>query len=208
MKYFNSLPLISKVDNNNNRVVVNNLLARCYFLPSLLKNVSLFYNYDIKESDTPEIIADKYYDSPYRYWMVLFSNNIIDTQSEWPLNSSQFTNYLKDKYAEAAGVLPVVEYTLSTIHHYEKIITTTDSVSMQNVVTTIEIDKDTYDSLIESTTERTFTTGQSVSQTITKNAVSIYNYELQLNEDKRKINILNNMYASDVEQQFQKLMSV
>jgi hypothetical protein len=140
--------------------------------------------------------------------MVLFSNNIIDTQSEWPLNSSQFTNYLKDKYAEAAGVLPVLEYTLSTIHHYEKIITTTDSVSMQNVVTTIEIDKDTYDSLIESTTERTFTTGQSVSQTITKNAVSIYNYELQLNEDKRKINILNNMYASDVEQQFQKLMSV
>jgi len=138
MKYFDSLPLISTKDLSGNDVAVNNLLARAYFLPSLLKNITLFYDYNIREGDTPELIAHKYYGNVYRYWLVLFSNGIIDPQSEWPLTSSQLLLHLEDKYkSDTANSLHIsansvtssqtFSYITATAHHYEKIISTTDS---------------------------------------------------------------------------------
>lgn len=208
MQYFNTLPLISQNTYSvyGNNQLVTNLLVRGYLLPSLLQNVMLFYRYDIKEGDTPESIAYNYYNDVYKYWILLYSNNIIDPQSDWPKTSSQFDLYLQDKYQEAANGVPVISYTLSTIHHYEKSISTIDNVYFQDKITTIWIDEDTYDSLMPSTTKRTFNTGTVVTQTISKRAVSIYEYENTLNESKRQINILKENYVSDVEFRFRKLM--
>ena len=61
MKYFNSIPKISTSDNNGNSIVLTNLLARVDIKQSLLRNPSLFYQYDLQEGDTPEIVAAKYY---------------------------------------------------------------------------------------------------------------------------------------------------
>ena len=66
MKYFNTLPYVTQKDINGNDILVNNLVTRAYFLPSLLKNVTVFYDYDIREEDTAENIAYKYYNDPYR----------------------------------------------------------------------------------------------------------------------------------------------
>ena len=61
MLYFNSFPKIITTDYNNNLMLMTNIMNRVEIIPSLLKNPLLFYSYDIKESDRPDIIADKYY---------------------------------------------------------------------------------------------------------------------------------------------------
>lgn len=208
MQYFNTLPLVSQNTYNvyGNNQVVTNLLTRAYFLPKLLKNVMLFYQYDIKEGETPESIAHSYYNDIYKYWIVLYSNNIIDPLNDWPKTSSQFELYLLDKYKEQANGVPVIAYTMSTIHHYEKIIATTDDVFFETKVLTLQIDEDTYNSLMPSSTKRTFSTGTIVTQEITKRAVSIYDYENKVNEDKRNINIMKDQYVTELEYQFKRLM--
>lgn len=217
MNYFNTLPIITQKDFNNNTIVVNSLLSRSYIIPSLLRNVTIFYEYDIKEGDTPENIAHRYYGDVYKYWLVMYSNNIIDPQSQWPLSYNQFQLYLIDKYkhdtansmnVSVANVTSsdVLVYTANTIHHYEKVITTSDSVNFQNQIITLQVDKDTYDSTMEQTITRTFNTGIVATIKTEKNVIRIYDYEEKLNESKRKIYILNSSYASEMEKQFQTLM--
>jgi hypothetical protein len=58
----------------------------------------LYYTYDIQEGDTPEIIAHKYYGDSYRYWIVLFANELLDPQWDWPMTYKMFEQYLADKY--------------------------------------------------------------------------------------------------------------
>ena len=78
MKYFQTLPNISQTDFSGNQISVTNILARGYLLDSLQKNLYLYYDYTLKESDKPEIISYKFYNDQYRYWMIMYANNIFD----------------------------------------------------------------------------------------------------------------------------------
>lgn len=197
MKYFNELPKIIVTQDNVSRVFTN-ILARTSIIQSIIKNPLLFYSYDIQESDTPEIIAHKYYGDVNRFWIVMISNQINDPQWDWPLTSSVFNQYLLSKYTEQQ---------LTQVHHYEKIIQTTDNVSRQTTTETIVIDETTYDNLDENTTTYTLSSG-TVTVQITKKIIDNFNYELNLNESKRNIKLLNIDYANQVEKEFMSLMSV
>jgi len=206
MKYFDTFPKVITTDYKNNSILMTNIMERVEIIPSLLSNPLLFYSYDIQESDTPEIIADKYYGDPYRYWMVLLANQIIDPQWQWPLTSQQFNLYLNDKYSTAAGNTSVLSYTQGTIYQYNKTITTTDSVTSNTTSVTIVVDLPTYTLTQTGTTTQTFSDGSSIIETITKTPVSIYNYEVSLNEAKRTINLINKSYASEFEKQLASLL--
>jgi len=208
MKYFNSLPSILNVSTNRNYVELKNLVVRSKLVTSLSKNPLVFYKYDIQDTDTPEIIAYKYYGDSYRYWLVLLANEIMDPLWNWPLTTNKFGAYLNDKYLAAAGAQPVIEYTQITIHHYEKLITTYDDDTQTTVIKNIIIDEDTYNSLVESTVTKSFASGSNVTYKISKKAVSIYDYEYDLNESKRNINLFRSAYVSDLESQFATLMGL
>lgn len=208
MKYFETLPLITQTDFNNNAILVNNVLARSYLLPSLQKNVMLFYDYDTREGDTPENLAYRYYNDVNRFWIILLANNIIDPQADWVLDGNQFQLYLSDKYGSTAANAnsTILSYTTSTVHHYEEIITTTDSQNLKEQRITIIIDEDSYNNIIPNTTVKSLPGGVQVKKTIDKKAVSIYEYEDATNEEKRKIQIIRDVYATDMERQLQTLM--
>ena len=210
MKYFNSIPLLSTTDNKGNVEVLRNLLIRTGLIPQLAKNPLLFYEYEIREGDTPESVARKYYGDQYRYWIVFVGNSgIMDPQADWPLTSPQFLAYLRDMYAEAAGSIQnVLNYTKGTIHHYEKVITTIDNSSQTTVIKNVEVDEDTYNTIIDKTETKSFSNGASVTYTISKSAVSIYDYENGLNEAKRNIQLINAAYANQVETQYKNLVSL
>jgi hypothetical protein len=208
MKYFNSFQKVITTDYNNNAILLTNLIQRVEVIPSLLHNPLVFYSYDVQESDTPEIVADKYYGDPYRYWLVLFANQITDPQWQWPLTSQQFSLYLNDKYSAAAGNTSVLSYTQGTISQYNKTITTTDSITSNTTSVTLIIDQPTYLATQTGTTTQTFSDGSSVTETISKNILSIYDYETQLNESKRNIQIINKKYASDFEKQLVSLLGM
>lgn len=198
MQYFDTLPKFIYTDENGVSSVRTNLLARARIIPENLKNPLLYYTYDVQDGDTPEIIAYKYYGDSNRYWIVLFANEIVDPQWNWPLNRNQFDKYLSDKYG--------TQNIYSTIHHYEKVITQTEQTTGTVTIENITIDQSDYNTLMETKTTYSLPTG-SVTVQITKRAVSVYDYENDLNESKRTIRILNSRYVDEIESEFKKLMS-
>jgi hypothetical protein len=205
MQYFDTLPKIIHTNNNGISTIMTNLMARVSILPEILKNPMVYYKYDVQDGDTPEIVAHKYYDDPYRYWIVLFANKMLDPQWDWPLNSLQFNEYVNDKYGN----------TLSNLHHYEKVITKTTrgTDEDQTVTESFTISGEEFVSLLYShpfgiDPVRTFPLSTGVVDiTIQPTPVTNYDYELNLNESKRNINILNSKYVDQLETEFQDLMS-
>lgn len=210
MRYFNSLPQVNVTDTNGNITVATNIIARNYLVPSLKNNVNIMYKYDIKEGDTPENIAYRYYGSTDRFWMVLFANNIMDPQWEWPLSSKQFDAYIINKYAVDANSTDssiVLSYTQSTAHHYEQDLITFNSQDGQKQTVTIEIDQDTFQTSLDQSVSMQFPNGVVATRQVNYRQVSIYDYEVGKNESNRRINIINSSYVNQIEKQFQSLMS-
>jgi len=83
--------------------VVTNIFRRVAFTELLLRNASSFYPYQIKESDTPESIAHKYYSDSRYFWLVTLVNNIIDPVLDWPLNYQDFKAMIETKYGSLAN---------------------------------------------------------------------------------------------------------
>lgn len=200
MQYFDSLPKIIQRDSVGVARIFTNLMARVSIKPNVLLNPLVYYTYDIQEGDTPEIIAHKYYGDSYRYWVILFANELLDPQWNWPMDGKVFSNYLTNKYGDLYSLY-------STIHHYEKTLTQYDVNTNTTTKNTVEIDEDTYNGLIEITNTYTLPTGI-ITVTVSKDAISIYDYELKLNESKRNIKILNSIYVDQLETEFKNLMSV
>jgi hypothetical protein len=107
--YFSSFPTIpyDSVGNGDFKMVTN-LLKRVSIRSKVKANVSVFDTYDVKEGETPEMIADKLYDDSQLHWIVLMMNNITDRYHQWPKNNNQFLSFIRDKYDNPQG-----------IHHYE-----------------------------------------------------------------------------------------
>ena len=208
MLYFDTFPLVIASDYKNNAILLTNLMARVEIIPSLLRNPLLFYSYDLKESDRPDIIANKYYDDSNKYWMVLYANEIMDPLYDWPLTSQQFDAYLKNKYSAAAGGDAfVLSYTTNTVQEYRKTITTYDSTSLETTSKTVVVDLTTYNSITTGSITQTFSSGASVTRTISKTAVSIYDYEIELNEAKQNIKLINSSYSNQLENDLKTLMA-
>lgn len=206
MKFFRSFP---KIISNNE--VLTNLLVRTDLLPSLLNNSSLFYKYEIQDGDNPEIMASKYYNDPYRYWLFLYSNNIMDPIWDLPLSTRNFDIYLESKYKDIAteNDQTVLEYTQTNIKYYYKTITTIDSYSKTTSIDDYQIDYETYLVLPESQSFTiTLDDGQTSTLITSKWQQNIYDHELQLNENKRSINVMNSKYTKDMENQLVSLLQV
>ena len=107
--YFNTFPIIpyDSIGDYNFKEVTN-ILRRVKLRAKVKTNVMLFDTYDVKEGETPEMIADKLYGNPELHWVVLMVNDITDRFHQWPMNFSQFNQYVADKYDDVNG-----------IHHYE-----------------------------------------------------------------------------------------
>jgi len=200
MKYFNTLPRILTSDNNSNGILLTNIMARASVIPEALKNPVLYYTYDIQEGDTPEIIAHKYYDDPYRYWIVLFTNQITDPQWDWPMSSSVFEKYLIKKYT-GTGI-----NIYSNIRYLEKTVIQTDINTQTITKNTVTVGLDQFLAEVPGTSTYTLPTG-AVTVTTSKRSVSFYTYEEELNESKRNIKLLNKSYVDEFESELKRLMS-
>lgn len=196
INYFETLPKLATV-RPDSTTVLTNIMARASLIPSVYKNPLLYYTYDIQDGDTPEIVAHKYYGSPYSYWVLMYTNEIMDPLWGWPLSRRNFDVFIEEKYTSFD---PYTE-----VHHYEKVVTQTDNGTGTTTVNIINIDEDTYNSMLETTYTYNLPTG-SVTVNVTKRAVSYYDYELNLNESKRTIKILNKIYLDQFEEELKKLM--
>jgi len=54
--------------------------------------------YTIQDQETPDSIAYKEYGNSEWFWTILVLNNIVDTNSMWPLTSDEFDRFIDKKY--------------------------------------------------------------------------------------------------------------
>jgi hypothetical protein len=187
---------------------VTNITSRFIFEESLKSNYSIFYLYDITESDTPEIIASKIYDNPERHWLVLLFNDIIDPQFDWPLKTDDLMKYIDKKYEPniantsfSSGISWAKS--LSNIHSYYKI--TTQSSIDGTTVDKMEIDAETYANTGTSTTVYTLQNNITLTKTISTEIKTYYEYEIEENEKKRNIKLLKPEFIPAIEKEFKKI---
>ena len=113
---------------------VTNLLRRVGMRAKLKSNTLLYDTYDVKEGETPEMIAHKLYGDAELHWVILLINDITDRYHQWPMTGGQFLDYLNDKYTNPDG-----------IHHYESTQTSGDTKVKIEVVN--DVDEDAYTGL-------------------------------------------------------------
>lgn len=209
MKYFETLPKeFYQLETEESLEVVTNITSRVAFNQSIKSNASSFYDYIIMEGDTPEILASKFYSSPNRHWIILLLNDIVDPLSQWPLNDRSLMKHIEKKYKDMAGATPVLNWTKANIKTYEKIETQINIVSGVETDSYVErkiIDQNTYTNLIPSTQTYTLQSGKLIKIVVQKVATSYFDYEVNLNESKRRIKLLRPEFVEFVEREFRDL---
>ena len=187
MAYFRELPNISflsrlpNASTNEDYITVKNLFKRAKIRTDINNAITAFDYYQILDNQRPEVVASKLYGDPELDWVILITNNITNVRDQWPLNNNDLYNYMIDKYD--------TEEALSNIHHYE----------------TTEV-KDEYDRLVvpsglevDSNFTVTYTKFNNTVSTVSPvKQVTNYEYETNINEEKRKIRVLKPAYLSVV----------
>lgn len=222
MKYFESFPkTVYTFDKNTiNQQLVTNIFARSTFLKEISENTDIAYEYNVKETDTPEIVAHKIYGDANRYWIILLFNRVFNPFYDFPMKNDVLESYIENKYSQT------LDQSRSTIHHYEKEVTktsTSNGILLYEDVTTTRLSEyeiDYSDNSISATslpsTADTSLTINTETQTYTEyvltivtkhKAVSNYTYEFLENEKKRTIKIVDPLYISRIENEFKEIMS-
>ena len=105
-------------------------------------------------------------------------NDIHDPIYDWPLNARDFVHFIKHKYGSITAAK-------NGIHHYEQIVRerveatgTSDPIPVAKIV----VDETTYNALPDAE----------------KDIVYCFNWEVDRNEAKRDIKLIDRKYASDI----------
>jgi len=200
-KFFNYFPkTVYSLDNTNNVDAVTSIVSRFSFENSFRDNTSVYYEYNIQDSDTPEIIASKFYGDSEKHWVVLMLNQIIDPQFDWPLDQRTIISFITEKYSANASVgQSGINWAQANIHSYYKVETRTTNSTNTELQTKLQIDANTYANVAATTTNLTLEDGNSITIKVSKETKSYYDYEVEQNETKRTIKLLKPEFVSPIE---------
>jgi hypothetical protein len=158
--------------------LATNLLSRVNVNNEILKNISSYYPYRIKEFERPDIIAHQYYGSSDYTYLIFLANQIQDPLYDWPLFGDELKKFIEEKYGS-------IDSARTGIHHYEKILrsgsnATADTSKILEKVAIVN--KETYDVLSE----------------IERKIIYNYDYEIMKNNEKKEIVLIDNTYSKQI----------
>lgn len=206
--FFQNFPTITYNDNKLKNIVLN-----AKFVNEVFDKFDSFYPYIVEDWERPDTIAHDYYGSSEYYWVVLMSNNIYDPLYEWPLSYDMFKKHLRKKYGKSAEELKseVLHYIYKGIYgnseSEEQIarkswtmpVETYDILTANNVPAAADLGV-TSTSVIEDETTQIFVGSA-------WEPVYVYDYELELNEAKRSIKLLDSSYLRQVESELRTIFT-
>jgi hypothetical protein len=209
-KFFDQFPLVlydinKRNDRPSNHQLPVNIMVRVRVLVEKLDQVFHYYEHTVREEETPEILAEKFYDDPEAHWLILMTNNITDPQYDWPLNTRSFEKYIEAKY----GSREIAETTWSDwykVHRVDNPLTG-DSYLKKYRITSEQYDD--IDLQTEPTIDRSITVGTTVLNIYFpyKERISAYDLEQQKNEAKRNIKMIKKEYYQAIRNEFRDIMS-
>ena len=185
MAYFQELPNIaypSLLPNRNkseDRIVVKNIFKRSKLRDDVDQAITAFNYYYVKQGMRPDMVAKEIYSDSELDWIILTTNNITNIRNQWPLDHNDLHDYMLEKYGS--------EINLNGIHHYET----------RKIVD--EYDRTVIPAGLQVDANFSFKYKNFSNSIVTVNPVSAitnYQYEVKLNDQKRRIRILKPAYLS------------
>ena len=189
--YFRNIPNFEYVNrlpdshSSSEYIEVKNLFKRGKIRSDVYQNVTYFTKYSIKGDDRPDNVAFDIYEDSKLDWVILLANNIVNVQTEWPLDQQSFENYLLNKYETNENIYGT--------HHYEtkKIKNSLGSIVLPEG---LHVDKNFSMKFLD-VNLGTYTEVGGVTDLITTE-VTNYEYEVDLQDKKRQIYILKQDYLN------------
>lgn len=192
INYFKNFPSVMY----SGKSVVN-ITRRSKILEQLYSQPINFLSYTINEGERAEEIAYHYYNDIGKVWLVYLANNIIDPSNQWPLDTIEFNKMIMNKYATQAKAynatyrgVDIVNWTMNS--------TISSNILYYKNADETKISKDTYD----------LNANLQLITAVDWTPVRIYEYEYELNENKRVIFLFNRAYAAQAESELKELLSV
>ena len=196
--YFKQVPNLDYVSRLPNAkisdyITVKNLFKRGTLADDIFQDLTIFTKYEIKGDDRPDNVADKVYQDPDLDWVILLSNNIINIQSEWPLSQRDFDRYLIDKYETYEK--------LNDVHHYE-------TLECKNTVGAVVVPKGLWVESDYSVTYYDWYAGAEMTKSSSDIVVPVTNYEYEdnLENEKRNIYLLKAKYLNIIKDDLKEMM--
>ena len=213
MSYFRELPdilyqsnLLHKVSSQE-YVRIKNIFRRVKIQDWIQENTNFFNRYTIRDGERPDTMAERLYGSPDRDWIVILTAGITNIKNDWPLSNYDLYRYVENKYGT----------TLNDIHHYEtievrdsrgRLILPAGQKVAQNFTIPTPYDASATNYYIGIRPQSSNVDYRSVNSNINPvTGVSNYEYETNLNEDKREIEIMKPAYLQQFLNDMRELMN-
>ena len=196
-EYFRNLPDFEYVNRTkdgrylSNYTQVKNLFKKGKLREDIFQDLTVFEKYNIEGDDRPDNVAFKIYGNAQLDWVVMMSNNIINLYNEWPMSLQSFEIYLVDKYG--------TDEKLNEVHHYE-------SNEVKDTTGVIIFPKGVQVSAAQSVSYHEPMTDEQVVVNPISRAVTNYEYEENINNEKRRIYLIKPMYLSVVFDDLEEMM--
>lgn len=108
--YFRNFPFISySLDSGVTAFTATDFFRRVKANAQGVLGSTAYDEYDIKEGETPDILADKLYGDTELHWVILITNDIIDPRYEWPQTEQALLPFIYEKYGKD---------NIGDVHHY------------------------------------------------------------------------------------------
>ena len=182
--YFRNLPRVGYDINGTGKdsfLSVTNIMKRVKFKPSVLEDISNYYPYYVKEGERPDIIAHAQYGNIGYAYLIMLINDIQDPNFDWPLSSQIFEKFIINKYGS-------VTLAIAGVKNYYQIIraeVARTGTSERVPEVKFAVDETTYDAL----------------DTADRSTLTDYDYEVELNDAKREIRLINPAFVQDIDYQ-------
>lgn len=170
--YFKNFPVavidFSEFGQERKEYLISDIVTNVRVKASLLTNLTYYEEYDIVDGETPEMISEKFYGSPFYHWIIMLVNERYDYINDFPLSQKSIEDFIDQKYGAA---------NINDIHHY----VTTDGFVVNS-------DYVNPNGVADAT------------------PVTNYEYELSVNENKRRIKMIPPDVLGEVLRQFREIL--
>ena len=187
--YFTNLPKVGYDINGTGKdsfLSVTNIMKSVRFKPSILEDITDYYPYYVKEGERPDIIAHAQYGNIGYAYLIMLVIDIYDPNFDWPLSAQIFEKFIINKYGS-------VTTAISGVKHYYQIVraeVARTGTSERIPEVKFVVDETTYDALDSG--DRT--------------TLSNYDYEVELNDAKREIKLINPAFIRDIDYQIKRTL--
>lgn len=214
--------------------IITDITRNVRLRKQILENISVYDYYDIAEGETPEIISEKIYGTPYYHWVIMLANQRYDYVNDFPLTQLELDTHIDKKYGDkkhhtrdykvdgfikegvnivriaGMGVSPAVgKVLINTTYGYKGRIDNVISYDGNSSVlceVSLRTGQFGKDDIVQLYEETSY--GYIMSSTIPGEytTTSNYDYEFALNESKRRIKIVDPKLVEQIVKEFKDIL--